>query len=202
MQIPVDAGARAPDPPSLISGRQSSDALAVITILLSGDGDQIMMTRPGQVTLIIWAGSVPSVLCIHAANVLISGPGGDQVMRLIISVGPSQPAYISLAPDDLLCLLSTFFMSLQIMIVSVESTQGRHRIISSEFLRWDEQHWSTHPGHLLSADVCEAICTPMSILCSPLVCCECCDPWCRCIQSVSTSALLSPVSPLSGHSAC
>ena len=84
-------------------------------------------------------------------------------MRLIISVGPSQPAYISLAPDDLLCLLSTFFMSLQIMIVSVES---RHRIIS-EFLN-NKMRPATlaaalSASHLLYSDVCEAICTPMSI---------------------------------------
>ena len=88
-------------------------------------------------------------------------------MRLIISVGPSQPAYISLAPDDLLCLLSTFFMSLQIMIVSVES---RHRIIS-EFLN-NKMRPATlgaalSASHLLYSDVCEAICTPMSIRVSP-----------------------------------
>ena len=88
-------------------------------------------------------------------------------MRLIISVGPSQPAYISLAPDDLLCLLSTFFMSLQIMIVSVES---RHRIIS-EFLnnkmRPATLRAALSASHLLYSDVCEAICTPMSIRGSP-----------------------------------
>ena len=107
-------------------------------------------------------------------------------MRLIISVGPSQPAYISLAPDDLLCLLSTFFMSLQIMIVSVES---RHRIIS-EFLN-NKMRPATlgaalSASHLLYSDVCEAICTPMSIRVlpwsapgPPLVCCDVCDPRCQ-----------------------
>ena len=38
--------------PSLISRRQSWDALGVITILLPCDGDQTMMTHPGQVTII------------------------------------------------------------------------------------------------------------------------------------------------------
>ena len=118
---------------------------------------------------------------------LISGPGRcDQVMRLIISVGPSQPAYISLAPDDLLCLLSTFFMSLQIMIVSVES---RHRIIS-EFLNNKMRPAQHSASHLLYSDVCEAICTPMSIRGLPrwsVVMSVTPDVRARCIHGVITS---------------
>ena len=138
MQIPA-AWARDPLPLWSLADKARMHSLSSLRDYYSAacDGDQMMMTHPGQVTITgsdLCLEMIP--VCIHGpaggANVpwSLSGPGCDQVMRLIISVGPSQPAYISLAPDDLLCLLSTFFMSLQIMIVSVETQHGQHRIIS------------------------------------------------------------------------
>ena len=145
-----------PAPP--LSRRQSCST--VITILLS----RMMESR--------WCDDIPvwweTLGCVFMRPVPANAPGlrwlGWAVMRLIISVGlspPAPPAYISLSPDDLLCLLSTFFMSLQIMIVSVSPPWP------ASHLQRVSQQWAgsnTASSHLLvHHDVCEAICTPMSI---------------------------------------